>query len=132
LPPKAACGTSGALFFRIARRIFWLVSISYPFNDPLGEISGTHEQPSRIFALFDPMSRIIWTLNLKVLTLGAREALPALRETNFKAFRAAGAQNPSFYLTWSIYRLGRYRIQHKTPPQCPAIYYFGRGRLIFK
>jgi hypothetical protein len=78
------------------------------------------------------MSRIIRTLKLKILTLGAREALPSLRETNFKAFRVAGSQNPSFYLTWSIYRLCRYRIQQKTPPQKPAIYYFGRGRLIFK
>jgi hypothetical protein len=78
------------------------------------------------------MNRIIRTLNLKVLTLGAREAMPSLRETNFKAFRVAGAQNTSFYLTWPIYRLGWHRIQHKTPPQKPAIYYFGRGRLIFK
>ncbi len=64
--------------------------------------------------------------------LEAREAMPSLRETNFKAFRVAGAQNPSFYLTWSIYRLGRHRIQHKTPPQYPVIYYVGRCRLIFK
>jgi hypothetical protein len=78
------------------------------------------------------MSRIIRTLNFKVLTLRAREALPSLRETNFKTFRVAGAQNPSFYLTWSIYCLGWHWIQHKTPPECTAIYYFGRGRYIFK
>jgi hypothetical protein len=78
------------------------------------------------------MSCIIGTLKLKVLTLGAREALPSLRETNFKAFRVAGAQDPSFNLTWPIYSMGRHRIQHQTPPQKPAICYFGRGRLIFK
>jgi hypothetical protein len=84
-------GKPGALFDKIARKIFLLVSISYPVNDSPGKIPGTDEQTSLFFVLFGPMNRGIWTFKLKVTILRAREALPSLRKTNFKAFRVPGA-----------------------------------------